>query len=143
MLGLEVLGFEVLNLELPNLEDLCFAASALLGTGLRLIAKTLVEEGALGAVLFAVAVARLIAKALLEEGALGAVLVAVAVEADALALGGVAAAAAIVAAVAVREVVAINEFNEPDSTAAYRVAPSDHRSVRASPTPSRSRSGAT
>jgi hypothetical protein len=52
---------------------------------------------------------------------LGAVLVAVAVEADALALGGVAAAAAIVAAVAVREVVAINEVNEPDSTAAYRV----------------------
>ena len=98
VLDLEVLNLEMLNLELLDLEDLCFAASALLGTGLRLIAK-----------------------ALLEEGALGAVLVAVAVEADALALGGVAAAAAIVAAVAVREVVAINEVNEPDSTAAYRV----------------------
>ena len=100
VLDLEVLNLEMLNLELLDLEDLCFAASALLGTGLRLIAK-----------------------ALLEEGALGAVLVAVAVEGDALALGGVAAAAAaaIVAAVAVREVVAINEVNEPDSTAAYRV----------------------
>jgi hypothetical protein len=101
--GLEVEGpglVEVLGL----VEALGFAATALLGIGLRLMAKA--SEGA--------------------EGALGAVLVAVAVEVDALAavLAAVVSAVedeAVAAVVRAREVVAIREVREPDSTAAYNL----------------------
>jgi hypothetical protein len=94
-----------LEAEGPGLvEVLGFTATALLGIGLRLIAKAL--EGA--------------------EGALGAVLVAVAVEVDALAavLAAVVSAVedeAVAAVVRATEVVAIKEVREPDSTAAYNL----------------------
>jgi hypothetical protein len=74
-------------------EVLGFAATALLGIGLRLMANALEgAEGALGAVLTAF-------------------LVAVAVEDE---------AEAVAAVVRAREVVAIKEVREPDSTAAYK-----------------------